>query len=74
MEGHPVDKPHDCICDDVLNSLRKAHLAGKPSADLHSHHGLYPLILLALARVMYSCTGYASGGGGLAASLSKLSQ
>ena len=40
MEGHPVNEPHNCIGDDILHPLRKAHVAGKPCADLRSRHVL----------------------------------
>lgn len=40
MEGHPVNEPHNCISDDILHSLRKAHVAGKPGADLRSNSAL----------------------------------
>lgn len=36
VEGHPVDEAYNDISDDILYPLRKAHVAGESSADLHS--------------------------------------
>jgi len=52
VEGHPVNEAYNNISDDILYPLRKAHLAGESSADLHSgEHARSPSRLSALCSM-----------------------